>query len=171
MDEIEIEFGYFVLECANVGGEKKAKAEIAARLRRSCAKLQPHISGVHIVSNMKGYVIVEAEASGESRHLFVEQLLGRTFTNNQSMGNPMRHAKRIVGEMTKEEVAKHLIPQSPTKGLGEGSLIEITKGVFMGEEARIITIDDGKKIVLVELFNADIPLRLKMKPNMIRLTD
>jgi transcription elongation factor Spt5 len=168
MDDIEIEFGYFVLECRNVGAEKKAKKEIAARLQHSCIKLQPHISNVHIVSNMKGYVIVEAEASGENRHLFVEQLLGRTFTNNQSMGNPMRYAKRIVGEMTKEEVAKHLIPQSPTKGLNEGSLIEITKGVFMGEEARIITIDDEKRAVLVELFNADIPLRLKMKPNMIR---
>ena len=169
MDNINIEIGYFVLECRN-GAEKKAKQEIAARLQNSCAKLEPHISGVHIVDHMKGYVVVEAEASGESRHMFVEQLLGRTFAKNQSMGNHMRHAKRIVGEMTKEEVAMYLTPRSPTQGLNDGNLIEITKGAFKGEEARIITID-GEKNVVVELFNADIPMHLSLKPNMVRLAD
>ena len=82
----------------------------------------------------------------------------------------MRHAKRIVGELTKEEVAMYLTPRSPTQGLNDGNLIEITKGAFKGEEARIITID-GEKNVVVELFNADIPMHLSLKPNMVRLAD
>lgn len=167
MDDIEIEIGYFVLECRKPGAEKMAKDEINARLQNSCSSISQHISAVHIVDNMKGYVIVEAQTNGDYRHMFVERLVGRTFSTNKSMGNPMRYAKRIVGEMTKEEVVSCMGTKvKPNKGLEEGNLVEITKGAWAGETARITSIDGD--VIIAELFDAPVPMRLQLKSTMIR---
>lgn len=106
--------------------------------------------------NLRGYVFVEGMNVDRLREKTRGIKKARNFLENPVPIN---------------EIEIYLTPLSTVEGFKEGSLIEITKGPFKGEKARVKTIDEVKEEITVELIDAMIPIPVTLSGDSIRVIE
>lgn len=116
----------------------------------------PGIFAVLVPSDLKAYILVEAEDSN-----VVERAIER-----------IPHAHSMVeGETSMQEIEHFLTPKPSVSGVNEGDVVEIISGPFKGEKARIKRIDDSSEEVTVELHEATVPIPVTVRGDHIRVLD
>ncbi len=54
-------------------------------------------------------------------------------------------------------------PKPSTEGIEAGMMVELTAGALKGEKAIIISISESKNELTMELYDADVPMRLTVQ--------
>lgn len=106
--------------------------------------------------NLRGYIFVEGMNVDRLREKARNIKKARNFLENPVPIN---------------EIELYLTPLSTVEGFEEGSLIEITKGPFKGEKARVKHIDESKEEITVELIDAMMPIPVTLNGDSVRVIE
>lgn len=106
--------------------------------------------------SMKSYVIVEAE----------EQRLVEEATAGMAKVN-----KVLAGETSFYEVKGFLEPDRSTVDVAEGSLVEIQKGAYKGDMAKVTRVIPAEEKVRVELEDGPVPIPIEVPGDQIRVIE
>jgi transcriptional antiterminator NusG len=88
------------------------------------------------------------------------------------LGRSMRNFKGVVeGSIDISEIADQLTPKPAVAGLELGSFVELVKGPFKGEKARIMNIDSEKEEVTVQFVESAMLIPVKVKAEDIRVIE
>jgi transcriptional antiterminator NusG len=135
-----------------IGQEKSAADMIAKKARAHNLS----IKSVLAPPGIKGYIFVEAE--------------GETTVERARFG--MKHAKGVVeGEVPLSEIEHFLVPKPAVSGMEVGDVVELVAGPFRGEKARIMRIDQSKEEVIVELFEATVPIPVTVRGDHVKVIE
>ena len=133
------------------GGQEK----IVMRLLEARIKMEKiNIQSVLLLSDLKGYVVVEAR-------------------DPPSMFNAIegiRHVRgQLRGELTYNEIDKYLIKKSTVSELAVENTVEIIAGPFKGMKATVTRIDQEKEEASVVLLDASYQLPVTVDANYLKL--
>ena len=133
------------------GGQEK----IVMRLLEARIKMEKiNIQSVVLLSDLKGYVVVEAQ---DASAMF-----------NAIQG--IRHVRgQLRGELTYEEIEKYLIRKSTVSELAVENTVEIIAGPFKGMKATITRLDQEKEEATVVLLDATYQLPVTVDANYLKL--
>lgn len=106
--------------------------------------------------NLRGYIFVEGMNVDRLREKARGIKKARTF---------------LDAPVDISEIEVYLTPLSTVEGFEEGSLIEITKGPFKGEKARVKHIDESKEEITVELIDAMMPIPVTLNGDSVRVIE
>ena len=135
-----------------IGQEKSAADMIVKRAKNY--KLP--VKSVLAPPGIKGYIFVEAE--------------GETMVEQARSG--LKHAKGVVsGEVSLSEIDHFLVPKPVVSGMEVGDVVELVAGPFRGEKARIMRIDQSKEEVVVELFEATVPIPVTVRGDHVKVIE
>ena len=113
-----------------------------------------NIQSVLLLSDLKGYVVVEAR-------------------DPPSMFNAIegiRHVRgQLRGELTYNEIDKYLIKKSTVSELAVENTVEIIAGPFKGMKATVTRIDQEKEEATVVLLDASYQLPVTVDANYLKL--
>lgn len=114
------------------------------------------ISAAIAPEQMVAYIIVEAEKLGD-----IERAIKQ-----------VPHARKVIEEeTTMSDVEQFLEPTSDVQGVSEGDVVRLTDGPFQGENAKVSSIDGSKEQVTVELYEATVPIPVKVRGDQLRVLD
>jgi len=129
--------------------------EVADAIRRR-AEESPD-SGIYAVLvpvGVKGYIFVE----GKDKNVISSAIRGvRYVTGILQTPVPIK------------ELESSIKPPSPSKNIVEGAIIEITTAPFKGEKARVLSMNEAKGEVTVELLDVMVPIPLTLKVSNVKL--
>ena len=133
------------------GGQEK----IVMRLLEARIKMgKINIQSVVLLSDLKGYVVVEA------------QDVSAMFDAIQGI----RHVRgQLRGELTYNEIDKYLIKKSTVSELAVENTVEIIGGPFKGMKATITRVDKEKEEATVILLDASYQLPVTVDANYLKL--
>jgi len=133
------------------GGQEK----IVMRLLEARIKMEKiNIQSVGLLSDLKGYVVVEA------------QDVSAMFDAIQGI----RHVRgQLRGELTYNEIDKYLIKKSTVSELAVENTVEIIGGPFKGMKATITRVDKEKEEATVILLDATYQLPVTVDANYLKL--
>ena len=133
------------------GGQEK----IVMRLLEARLKMNKiNIQSVLLLSDLKGYVVVEAENASS----MFEAIQG------------IRHVRgQLRGELTYNEIDKYLVKKSTVSELAVENTVEIIAGPFKGMKATITRIDQEKEEATVVLLDATYQLPVTVDANYLKL--
>ena len=149
-EEKEIKSHLFAIR--TTGGQEK----VVMRLLEAKANAnQINIQSVFWVSDLKGYVVVEAVNPSDA-YLAVEGV---------------RHIRgQLRGELEFKDIEGYLIKKSAVLTLEVDNIIEITGGPFKGMKATITRIDAEKEEATVVLLDASYQLPVTVDANYLKLS-
>ena len=133
------------------GGQEK----IVMRLLEARIKMEKiNIQAVLLLSDLKGYVVIEAR-------------------DPPSMFNAIdgiRHVRgQLRGELTYNEIDKYLVKKSTVSELAVDNTVEIIAGPFKGMKATITRVDKEKEEATVVLLDASYQLPVTVDANYLKL--
>ena len=133
------------------GGQEK----IVMRLLEARIKMEKiNIQSVLLLSDLKGYVVVEARD------------VSAMFDAIQGI----RHIRgQLRGELTYKEIDKYLIKKSTVSELAVENTVEIIGGPFKGMKATITRLDQEKEEATVILLDASYQLPVTVDANYLKL--
>ena len=133
------------------GGQEK----IVMRLLEARIKMEKiNIQSVVLLSDLKGYVVVEARD------------VSAMFDAIQGI----RHVRgQLRGELTYNEIDKYLIKKSTVSELAVENTVEIIGGPFKGMKATITRVDQEKEEATVILLDATYQLPVTVDANYLKL--
>ena len=133
------------------GGQEK----IVMRLLEARIKMgKINIQSVVLLSDLKGYVVIEA------------QDVSAMFDAIQGI----RHVRgQLRGELTYNEIDKYLIKKSTVSELAVEKTVEIIGGPFKGMKATITRVDKEKEEATVILLDATYQLPVTVDANYLKL--
>ena len=133
------------------GGQEK----IVMRLLEARIKMgKVNIQSVVLLSDLKGYVVVEAQ---DTSSMF-DAIQG------------IRHVRgQLRGELTYNEIDKYLIKKSTVSELSVENTVEIIAGPFKGMKATITRVDKEKEEATVVLLDASYQLPVTVDANYLKL--
>jgi transcriptional antiterminator NusG len=106
--------------------------------------------------NLRGYIFVE----------------GMNVDRLREKSRSIKKARNFLeSPVDISEIENYLTPLSTVEGFEEGSLIEITKGPFKGEKARVKHIDESKEEITVELIDAMMPIPVTLNGDSVRVIE
>ena len=140
--------GIFVVR-TTTGRESQVVDKLLAKVKQS---------GLEVYSilrprEVKGYFFVE----GATKEDVAKAVYGVT------------HAKGVVGEIQKGEIAHFLVPTTESIKINMGDIVEIVSGPFRGEKAVVKRITKVKDEVVVELLEAAVPIPITVKIDSVRV--
>ena len=134
------------------GGQEKVVMRL---LEAKSNANQINIQSVFWVSDLKGYVVVEAVNPSDA-YLAVEGV---------------RHIRgQLRGELEFKDIEGYLIKKSTVSTLEVDNIIEITGGPFKGMKATITRIDADKEEATVVLLDASYQLPVTVDANYLKLS-
>jgi len=133
------------------GGQEK----IVMRLLEARIKMEKiNIQSAVLLSDLKGYVVVEAQ---DASAMF-DAVQG------------IRHVRgQLRGELTYNEIEKYLIKKSTVSELAIENTVEIIGGPFKGMKATITRLDQEKEEATVVLLDASYQLPVTVDANYLKL--
>ena len=135
-----------------IGQEKSAADMIVKRAKN----FKLPVKSVLAPPGIKGYIFVEAE--------------GETMVEQARSG--LKHAKGVVGgEVSLLEIEHFLVPKPVVSGMEVGDVVELIAGPFRGSKARIMRIDQSKEEVVVELFEATVPIPITVRGDHVKVIE
>ena len=149
-DSEEIKSHLFAIR--TTGGQEK----VVMRLLEAKANAnQINIQSVFWVSDLKGYVVIEAVNPSDA-YMAVEGV---------------RHIRgQLRGELEFKDIEGYLIKKSTVSQLAVDNIIEITGGPFKGMKATITRIDAEKEEATVVLLDASYQLPVTVDANYLKLS-
>ena len=152
VDKMSEEVKSHLFAIRTTGGQEK----VVMRLLEAKANAnQINIQSVFWVSDLKGYVVVEAINPSDA-YMAVEGV------------RPIRGQLR--GELTFEDIEGYLVKKSTVSTLAVDNVIEITGGPFKGMKATITRIDADKEEATVVLLDASYQLPVTVDANYLKLS-
>lgn len=153
---------YYIVK-TKIGFEERVINDMKARLVDfgSLKDIRDNIGEIYHQSHMKGYIIVESD-----EEFFVEKLIGKSWKLDNTI--PLKNVKGILGKMEIDDALEYIKPKSPLEGLNSGMMVEISKGAFRGERAIISELNEKTEEVTLQLYDAAIPMTLKLSANQLR---
>ena len=165
--------GFLYIVKTAIGSEQRVVEEMRARLSGTGTlhNVRGEIFSILHPHQMRGYIFVESSAQHH-----VEKLIGRTGGRDRKnrgaiITTPLKNAKGVLGMSPYEDVSAYLEPKAATSGIEVGCIVEIVSGAFKGEKARVISVTEAKEEVSMELYEADIPMTLNMRGDLVRVID
>jgi len=149
--ETETDGNSHLFAVRTTGGQEK----IVMRLLEARIKMgKINIQSVVLLSDLKGYVVVEA------------QDVSAMFDAIQGI----RHVRgQLRGELTYNEIDKYLIKKSTVSELAVENTVEIIGGPFKGMKATITRVDKEKEEATVILLDATYQLPVTVDANYLKL--
>ena len=149
--ETETDGNSHLFAVRTTGGQEK----IVMRLLEARIKMgKINIQSVVLLSDLKGYVVVEA------------QDVSAMFDAIQGI----RHVRgQLRGELTYNEIDKYLIKKSTVSELAIEKTVEIIGGPFKGMKATITRVDQEKEEATVILLDATYQLPVTVDANYLKL--
>jgi len=149
--EMETDGNSHLFAVRTTGGQEK----IVMRLLEARIKMgKINIQSVVLLSDLKGYVVVEA------------QDVSAMFDAIQGI----RHVRgQLRGELTYNEIDKYLIKKSTVSELAVEKTVEIIGGPFKGMKATITRVDQEKEEATVILLDATYQLPVTVDANYLKL--
>ena len=149
--ETETDGNSHLFAVRTTGGQEK----IVMRLLEARIKMgKINIQSVVLLSDLKGYVVVEA------------QDVSAMFDAIQGI----RHVRgQLRGELTYNEIDKYLIKKSTVSELAVENTVEIIGGPFKGMKATITRVDKEKEEATVILLDASYQLPVTVDANYLKL--
>jgi len=149
--ETETDGNSHLFAVRTTGGQEK----IVMRLLEARIKMgKINIQSVVLLSDLKGYVVVEA------------QDVSAMFNAVQGI----RHVRGLLrGELTYNEIDKYLIKKSVVSELAIENTVEIIGGPFKGMKATITRVDKEKEEATVILLDASYQLPVTVDANYLKL--
>jgi transcriptional antiterminator NusG len=131
------------------------KEKIAANLLREKAKKSnAEILSILVPQELHGYIFVEAYYEDTVKDLI----------------NLISYARSVVpGVVPFKEVEHFLTPVSPISKMSEGDLVEIIKGPFKGEKAKVTRIEEAKDEIALELIGAVVPIPIVVQGEHVKV--
>ena len=153
---------YYIVK-TKIGFEERVINDMKARLVDfgSLKDIRDNIGEIYHQSHMKGYIIVESD-----EEFFVEKLIGKSWKLDNTI--PLKNVKGILGKMEIDDALEYIKPKFPLEGLNSGMMVEISKGAFRGERAIISELNEKTEEVTLQLYDAAIPMTLKLSANQLR---
>ena len=149
-DSEEIKSHLFAIR--TTGGQEKV---IMRLLEAKANANQINIQSVFWVSDLKGYVVIEAINPSDA-YMAVEGV---------------RHIRgQLRGELEFKDIEGYLIKKSTVSQLAVDNIIEITGGPFKGMKATITRIDAEKEEATVVLLDASYQLPVTVDANYLKLS-
>jgi len=149
-DSEEIKSHLFAIR--TTGGQEKV---IMRLLEAKANANQINIQSVFWVSDLKGYVVIEAINPSDA-YMAVEGV---------------RHIRgQLRGELEFKDIEGYLIKKSTVSQLAIDNIIEITGGPFKGMKATITRIDVEKEEATVVLLDASYQLPVTVDANYLKLS-
>ena len=116
--------------------------------------IKVNLQSVLLLSDLKGYVVVEAQNASS----MFDAIQG------------IRHVRgQLRGELTYNEIDKYLIKKSTVSELAVENTVEIIGGPFKGMKATITRIDKEKEEATVVLLDASYQLPVTVDANYLKL--
>jgi transcriptional antiterminator NusG len=90
----------------------------------------------------------------------------------EAIAKGIRGFKGIVeGDISFSEIEHYLTPKPAVTGLDLGAFVELVDGPFKGEKAKIMSIDQNKEEVTVQLVESMVPIPVTVRAEAIRVLD
>lgn len=90
----------------------------------------------------------------------------------EAIAKGIRGFKGIVeGNIAFSEIEHYLTPKPAVTGLDLGAFVELIDGPFKGEKAKIMSIDQNKEEVTVQLVESMVPIPVTVRAEAIRILD
>jgi len=129
---------------------------VADMLYQTAKREKMDIRSVIAPDPLRGYVLVETPR---------RDLIMRA-------ADEIPHSKKLVkGETSLEEVEHFLTPKPAVSGISEGDIVELIAGPFKGEKARVKRIEETKEEIVLELFEAMVPIPVTVQGDHVRVLD
>ena len=153
--EVEPEYGEqtsHLFAVRTTGGQEK----IVMRLLEARIKMDKiNIQSVLLLSDLKGYVVIEAQNASS----MFDAIQG------------IRHVRgQLRGELTYNEIDKYLVKKSTVSELAVENIVEIIGGPFKGMKATITRLDQEKEEATVVLLDATYQLPVTVDANYLKLS-
>ena len=152
MSEPEANGNSHLFAVRTTGGQEK----IVMRLLEARIKMDKiNIQSVLLLSDLKGYVVIEAQNASS----MFDAIQG------------IRHVRgQLRGELTYNEIDKYLVKKSPVSELAVENIVEIIGGPFKGMKATITRLDQEKEEATVVLLDATYQLPVTVDANYLKLS-
>ncbi|WP_456482564.1 transcription elongation factor Spt5 [Methanopyrus sp.] len=139
-------------------GREEATADMLVMRARRKVKEEGVETGLKAViapEELRGYVIIEVEElTDELRDLI----------------HDLPDTRGIVEKpMDFEEIEHYFAPKPEAVEISEGDIVEILSGPFKGEKARVVSVDESRREITVELLEAPVPIPVTVKMDALRL--
>ncbi|WP_457614581.1 transcription elongation factor Spt5 [Methanopyrus sp.] len=138
-------------------GREEATADmLVMRARRKVKEgIETGLKAVIAPEELRGYVIIEVEElTDELRDLI----------------HDLPDTRGIVEKpMDFEEIEHYFAPKPEAVEISEGDVVEILSGPFKGEKARVVSVDESRREITVELLEAPVPIPVTVKMDALRL--
>ncbi|WP_456482844.1 transcription elongation factor Spt5 [Methanopyrus kandleri] len=139
-------------------GREEATADmLVMRARRKVKEegIETGLKAVIAPEELRGYVIIEVEElTDELRDLI----------------HDLPDTRGIVEKpMNFEEIEHYFAPKPEAVEISEGDVVEILSGPFKGEKARVVSVDESRREITVELLEAPVPIPVTVKMDALRL--
>ncbi|WP_088335961.1 transcription elongation factor Spt5 [Methanopyrus sp. KOL6] len=139
-------------------GREEATADmLVMRARRKVKEegIETGLKAVIAPEELRGYVIIEVEElTDELRDLI----------------HDLPDTRGIVEKpMDFEEIEHYFAPKPEAVEISEGDVVEILSGPFKGEKARVVSVDESRHEITVELLEAPVPIPVTVKMDALRL--
>ncbi|MCD6461273.1 MAG: transcription elongation factor Spt5 [Thermoplasmata archaeon] len=145
---------YFLVKTA-LGQERDVVDAIGNRAIRSNVA----VFAVLAPAKLRGYVFVEAMNKDRLKDVV----------------RGIRKARGVVDRgdvsLTFEEILPYLTPKPLVSGIKEGDIVELVSGPFKGEKARVMSIDESREEITVELFEAMVPIPVTIRGDSVRVLE
>lgn len=134
-------------------GQEKS---VAVLIAEKAASLGADVTAVMAPEVLRGYVLVEAPSQRD----VLMSIAG------------LRHVRgKVVGKVNMKDVDGFLVPRSPTEGLEEGDFVEIIKGPFKGEKAKVTQIIANREEVVLQLLESTYPIPIRVHGDFIKIIE
>ena len=115
-----------------------------------------NVTAVMAPEVLRGYVLIEAPSQ---RDVLIS-IAG------------LRHVRgKVVGKVNYEDLNEFLQPRSPTEGLEEGDFVEIIRGPFKGEKAKVTQIIPTREEVVLQLLESTYPIPIRVHGDFIKIIE
>ncbi len=134
-------------------GQENMVAELLSSKQR---KENENINAIAVVSDLKGYVFIEADNKTEIKKL----------TYNAP------HVKGVIEKEVDLTEITHFFEEKPlTTDIHKGDRVELIAGPFKGEKAKVVRVDDAKDKITLELIEATVPIPVTVDAASVRVLD
>jgi len=124
--------------------------------RRADEDRESGIYSVLVPVGIRGYIFIE----GKDRNAITSIIRGLEYVTGL-----------ITTPVPINELESSIKPPSPAKDIIEGSIVEITAAPFKGDKARVISINEPKDEITVELLDVMVPIPLTLKISGVKLIE
>lgn len=146
----------------SIGHEKTVADGIAAKARR---EKNVELYSILAPAPMRGLVFIEGRNPDRLTDLVKGVKRARGMVRARGSEDPKDSIIPL------KEIEPFLEPKPLVSGIVEGNIVEITQGPFKGEKARVITIDESKEEITVELIEAMISIPITVRGDAVRVLE